>query len=154
MYVRICGLFVVLTLAAAGVAAAQETTGTISGRIVDPQGLAVPGATVTLTGSQGTRTVVTGTEGRFSAPFLTPGTYTVRAELSGFRPVEQRNVNVSLGQTLDLDLQLAVGGLAETVQVEAAAPIIDTRSATVGTVLGSGHAFRLRAGSAGEDGRV
>ena len=59
MHARITALFLALTLGVAGLAAAQETTGTISGRIVDPQGLAVPGATVTITGPQGMKTVVT-----------------------------------------------------------------------------------------------
>jgi hypothetical protein len=137
LHARLSGLFVAVALAVSGLAAAQETSGNISGRILDPQGLAVPGATVTLTGPQGARTVVTDTEGRFTQPFLTPGTYTVRAELSGFRPVEQRNILVSLGQTVDLSLQMQVGGLTEVVEVEAAAPIVDTRSTTTGAVLNS-----------------
>ena len=72
---------------------AQETTGAIKGRIVDAQGLAVPGANVTVTGPQGAKTVVTDAEGRFSVPFLTPGAYVVRAELPGFKAVEQKNVD-------------------------------------------------------------
>ena len=70
-----------------GVAAAQETTGTLSGRLVDAQGLALPGATVTVTGPQGARSVVTDEQGRFQSPFLTPGVYDVRAELQGFKAV-------------------------------------------------------------------
>jgi hypothetical protein len=57
---------------------AQETTGTLQGRIVDTQGLAVPGATVTALGPQGTKTTVSTEEGRFSIPFLVPGSYVVR----------------------------------------------------------------------------
>src|SRR5688572_15786308 len=137
MQARISAFLVVLSVALAGLATAQETTGTISGRIVDPQGLAVPGATVTVTGAQGARTVVTDADGRFIAPFLTPGLYSVRAELSGFRPVEQQNITLSLGQTVDLSLQMAVGTLTETVQVQAAAPVIDTQSTTTGAILNS-----------------
>src|SRR3954452_4576425 len=83
-------------------ALAQETTGSVRGRIVDAQGLAVPGVTVTATGPQGVKTTVSDTDGRFSIPFLTPGVYTVRAELTGFKAVEQQNVTVSLGQAVDL----------------------------------------------------
>src|SRR6185436_6323113 len=116
---------------------AQETTGTIKGRIVDAQGLAVPGATVTVTGTQGAKNTVTDGEGRFTLPFLTPGAYAVRAELQGFKAVEQKAVGVSLGQTVDLSLKMDVGGLAETVQVTASTPVVDTATTTSGAVLSS-----------------
>ena len=94
-----------LVLATVGVATAQETTsGSIAGLIVDAQGAAVPGATVTLRSTQGTKTLVTDSTGRFFAPFLTPGTYAVKVELTGFSPVEQKNIDVRLGQRLELDL--------------------------------------------------
>jgi outer membrane receptor for Fe3+-dicitrate len=114
---------------------AQGTTGAIAGRIADAQGLAVPGVTVTVTGPQGAKTVVTDAEGRFSVPFLTPGAYVVRAELAGFKAVEQPNVTVSLGQNVDLSLKMEVGGLTETVQVTGASPIVDTTSTTTGAIL-------------------
>ena len=79
-----------ILLISASTAMAQETTGTIKGRISDPQGLAIPGATVTVTGPQGSKNAVTDAEGRFSIPFLTPGSYSVRAELQGFKAVEQK----------------------------------------------------------------
>src|SRR3954471_14999573 len=118
-------------------ASAQETTGAIRGRIVDAQGLAVPGATVTATGPQGVKTAVTDSEGRFSLPFLTPGVFTVRGELQGFKAVEQKNVTVSLGQSVDLSIRMEVGGLAETVQVTGSSPIINASSTTTGAVLSS-----------------
>ena len=65
---------------------------------MDPQGLGVPGVTVTATGPQGAKTTVSDGDGRFTIPFLTPGTYAVRAELQGFKTVEQKDVTVSLGQ--------------------------------------------------------
>jgi hypothetical protein len=124
-------------LVSAHPAMAQETTGTIKGRIVDAQGLAVPGATITVTGTQGAKTTVTDGEGRFTIPFLTPGTYVVRGSLEGFKSVEQPGIAVSLGQTVDLPLKMDVGGLAETVQVTASTPIVNTASTTSGAVLSS-----------------
>ena len=53
----------------------------------------------------------------FRMPFLTPGIYDVRAELQGFKAVEQQAVTVSLGQTTTVNMQLEVGGLTEVVQV-------------------------------------
>jgi hypothetical protein len=147
MHVRAsAALLLTLTLAVSGVAAAQETTGTITGRIADAQGLAVPGATVTITGPQGARTFVTDAEGQYHAPFLTPGVYTVRAELQGFKAVEQRNVTVSLGQTANVPLRMEVGGLTETVEVTASSPVIDTRSTTVGAVISSDMLSRVPIG--------
>ena len=135
MHARISALVVAFVLALTGLAAAQSTTGTLTGRIVDSQGLAVPGATVTITGPQGARSEVTDSTGRFQVPFLSPGTYSVRAELQGFKAVEQKDIAVRLGQTTDLPLKMEVGGLTETVQVTGAAPNIDTQTTTIGANL-------------------
>ncbi|MDO8630349.1 MAG: TonB-dependent receptor, partial [Phycisphaerales bacterium] len=95
----------------------------------------MPGVTVTVTGTQGARTTVTDGEGGFNLPFLTPGDYTVRAELSGFKASEQRDVTVRLAQTVDLDVKMEVGGLTETVEVTGAAPTVDTKTTTIGAVI-------------------
>jgi outer membrane receptor protein involved in Fe transport len=118
-------------------ASAQETTGTLTGKLTDTQGLAVPGATVTVTGPQGARSFTTDTDGRFNAPFLTPGTYSVRAELSGFKAVDITGVSVQLGQTTDVGIKMEVGGLTETVTVTASQVVIDASSTTTGSVLSS-----------------
>ena len=123
-----------LTLLSAPVAA-QETTGQITGRIVDPQGLGIPGAIVTVSGPQGIKTSASGVDGRFTVPFLTPGTYSVRAQLQGFRSVEQKDVTVSLGQAADVSLKMQVGGVTETVQVTGAVSVVNTATTTIGAVL-------------------
>ena len=146
MYARISALLLTFVLALAGLAAAQETTGTLSGRIVDAQGLAVPGATINVTGPQGARSVVTDGAGRFSVPFLIPGIYAVRAELQGFKAVEQKDIVVRLEQTADLNLKMEVGGLTETVQVIGGAPVVDTQTTTAGANLDSAMLARLPVG--------
>src|SRR5262245_42215198 len=103
MYARISAFLVALALAVTGVAAAQDTTGSIGGQVVDAQGLPVPGATVTVTGPQGARTLVTDAEGRYVAPFLTPGQYAVRVELQGFKASEQKDIGVSLSQRREIN---------------------------------------------------
>jgi hypothetical protein len=102
-----------LAIAGASSALAQEaTTGTITGQVVDAQGLAIPGATVTVTSPQGRKTFVTDAEGRFHAPFLTPGRHALRIELEGFRPVTIERVDVSLGERVVLpNIMLRVGGV-------------------------------------------
>jgi hypothetical protein len=146
MYARMSAFLVALALAVTGVAIAQETTGSLAGQVVDPQGLAVPGATVTVTGPQGARTFVTDAEGRWVAPFLTPGSYTVRVELQGFKASEQQNIVVALASRREVNLRLETGGLTETVQVTGSAPVIDVRSTTVGGVLDSEQLNRLPVG--------
>ncbi|MGE3273643.1 MAG: TonB-dependent receptor [Vicinamibacterales bacterium] len=135
MRTRMSAICMALVFALATVASAQETTGSLSGKLTDSQGLAVPGVTITVTGDQGTKTFVSDSEGRFRAPLLVPGTYTVRAELQGFKAVELSSVNVSLGQNTDLAIAMEVGGLTETVQVTGAAAVVDTQSTTTGAVL-------------------
>ena len=135
MRTGIVGLALAFLAASATGVLAQETTGTITGRVIDPQGLVVPGATITVSGPQGPSVVVSDSSGRFTAPFLTPGTYTVRAELQGFRPHELKNVEVRLAQTVDMDLALTVDALTDTVVVVQTVPVIDTTSTTAGVNL-------------------
>ncbi|HET7220644.1 MAG TPA: carboxypeptidase-like regulatory domain-containing protein, partial [Vicinamibacterales bacterium] len=98
-------------------AAAQETTGAIAGRIVDQHGLALPGVTVTTTGSQGAKTVATDVDGRYAIPFLTPGAYAVHAELQGFMSIDRAEVQVRVGATVQLTFTMQIGGVAETIDV-------------------------------------
>ncbi|HEY3162464.1 MAG TPA: TonB-dependent receptor [Vicinamibacterales bacterium] len=146
MHARISALLLAFVLALTGLAYAQGTTGTISGRIVDPQGLAVPGVTITVTGAQGAKTAVTDGSGRFSVPFLTPGTYAIKAELQGFKSIEQKDIVVRLEQTVDLPLTMQVGGLTETVEVTGASPVVDTQTTTAGANLDSAMLSRLPVG--------
>ena len=132
--------------AVSGLAFGQETTGTINGRVIDAQGLAVPGATVTITGPQGTKRVTTDGEGRFNAPFLTPGNYDVHAELSGFKAVEQKGVTVSLGQSVDLSLKMEVGGVSETVQVVGVSDVVNVGATTTGATISSDLLQRVPVG--------
>src|SRR5262249_9080503 len=118
-------------------AAAQETTGTLRGIVSDPQGLSIPGVTVTVSGPQGVKTTTTDGGGRFTIPFLTPADYDVRAEIQGFKAFERAGVTVALGQSVDVPIKLEVGGVAETVNIAATAPEIDTRSTAVGATISS-----------------
>jgi outer membrane receptor protein involved in Fe transport len=143
---RRLAIFFALIVASAALARGQETTGTINGRVTDTQALPVPGVTVTITGVQGTKQVVTDSEGRFSVPFLTPGRYDVRAELSGFKAVEQKGVTVALGQALDLPLKLEVGGVTETVQVVGTRDVINVNTTTIGATITSDLLERVPVG--------
>jgi hypothetical protein len=137
-----------LLLASFGIASAQESTsGSITGEVTDAQGAPVPGATVTVTSGQGSKTTVTDAEGRFFMPYLTPGMYSVKVELTGFTPIHQKDINVRLGQRVTLTgLSLKVGGLEEVVEVVGAAPVVDVTSTTAGGTLDSEQMKHLPVG--------
>jgi len=126
---------VVLSLTTA--AAAQEFRATVTGRVTDPNGLVVPGATVTArnaeTGELATAT--TTTDGIYTIPFLRPGVYTVSAELAGFRKVSQASVKLEVGQTSSVNFQLQLGELNEQVSVVAESPILEAAKADRGLVI-------------------
>jgi hypothetical protein len=137
-----------LGLAGAVTATAQQaTTGSLAGAVVDAQEVPVPGASVVAASREGEKSATTDATGRFFLPFLTPGRYTLTVELSGFAPVRLADVDVRLGQRVDLPaIVLRVGTLTEAVSVVAATPVIDTTSTTVGGVLDSDSLKRLPVG--------
>jgi hypothetical protein len=131
---------VMLALAALGVAStvqAQQTTGNITGRILDDQGAAVPGVTVTAvsTDTGFVRTGVTDGEGIYRLTALPVGAYDLTAELQGFSKVENKAIVVNVGATVTLDMALKVAGLAEAVEVRGETPLIESTSSSVGGVV-------------------
>ena len=118
-------------------AAAQQTTGNIQGRITDAQKAAVPGVTVTAknpaTGF--TRSEVTDSEGVFRLNALPVGSYDLHAELAGFSAYDRKGFVVNLGESLDVNIDLKVAGVAESVNVTAESPLVSTNSSSVGGVV-------------------
>lgn len=112
---------IVASATIAGTAFSQGVqTGTLAGQVTDQDRLALPGATVTVTSPtlQGSRSEVTDDTGHYTIRGLPPGPYTVRIELPGMTPVEQR-IDVPLGQLVEVNAQLKLAGVAETVTVTA-----------------------------------
>jgi outer membrane receptor protein involved in Fe transport len=133
---KLCAAVVALMLVAVP-AAAQQTTGTIAGRVVDEQGAALPGATVTARHTQTgfARTVETDGEGLYRIAALPVGTYDLAIELSGFGKVDRQAIVLNVGQTLSIDIELKVAGLAESVTVTGESPLIEATSSSVGGVV-------------------
>jgi hypothetical protein len=132
-----------LLLALAFPAVAQTPTGSIHGTVFDQQGRALPGASVTLTGKTGGRTVVTGGVGAYRFVALDPGRYAVQAELSGFNPKRQEGLQIGIGTQLEVDLVLGLGGVEETVEVVAEAPVVDVESSKTDNSLSQEMLFNL-----------
>ena len=108
---RLLRLCLVVTIAAgmSRAASAQIAGASLTGRVVDTIGTAVPGAVVTVseTGTNRSRTAVTGADGGYPVPSLTPGVYRVRVELTSFRTLTRDGIRLSTGEAVRLDLQLA-----------------------------------------------
>ena len=116
---------------------AQIGAGALAVAVVDQAGAAVPGASLTAT-SMGTgmsRKAMTGGEGGFTFRGLAPGLYQVRVELSGFRPITQEGIRLATGETVRVDIQLNLGGVAEAITVTADAPLLRTETASLGQVV-------------------
>ena len=133
-------LAVVFALALPTSVAAQGTpTGTISGYIVDPAGLAVPGARVAVesenTGAM--RDVFSNHQGLYSVPALLPGPYNITVEASGFKTLHENRIVLEAEQTARLDFNLTIGSTSETITVEGSAPLLNTSDASVSTLIGN-----------------
>ena len=112
----------------------QGAVAEVNGNVTDQTGSVLPGATVTITEeSTGlVRTVVSNETGRFVIPAVTPGRYTVRAELSGFQTQTRTGVAVLVGQAVTFNMVLPVGGLTDVVTVTGEAPIIEGTQTQIG----------------------
>ena len=118
-------------------ALAQQTTGSVIGRVSDEQRAAVPGATVTATQAATgfERTSVTDSEGLYRLNALPVGRYDLVVELSGFTRVEPKGIIVNVSQVTDLDVTVRVASVAETVTVTAPSPLLSTSSSGIGQVV-------------------
>lgn len=118
-------------------ATAQVERATITGVITDSSGAAVPGASVLVT-QESTNAAIkltTDSAGVYRAGNLTPGSYSIETEKQGFAKSVNRHFVVQVGQTARLDIHLALGSVAQTVEVTAAAPILEADSAVVSQVI-------------------
>jgi hypothetical protein len=118
---------------------AQEVTATISGLVTDPSGASIAGAKVTAKDTaRGTEwPTTTNGDGFYNLTRLPIGTYDVTVENAGFQKEAQSGVQLQLNQTARLDFQLKVGNVSDTVEVTAAAPLLQTESTQLGTVIDS-----------------
>jgi hypothetical protein len=133
----------------------QEFRGSLRGSIADTTGAVLPGVTVVVTNieTKVLQTSVSDADGRFTILYLNPGTYSVAAELSGFKKYLLKETRVGIGDSARLDIVLQPGGVEETVQVVAETSLLNTVSGISGTTvdakqiaelpLGDGTAYML-----------
>ena len=119
-------------------AAWAQQNGGIAGVVRDGGGLAMPGVTVEASSPaliEKVRVVTTDGEGRYNVIDLRPGTYSVTFSLPGFSTVRREGIELSAGFTAPLNINLAVGAIAETITVTGASPVVDTQSVRQQEVL-------------------
>jgi hypothetical protein len=140
----ISGLLVALVCAVAFAQGSQ--TGGITGVVTDPQGAVVPGATVDIVNEKtdkAERRASTNADGGYSATLLPPGTYRVEVTAKNFKKTVVTGVEVRITETARQDVALTVGGVSETVEVQAEATLINPSSAVMGTAITSETMERL-----------
>jgi hypothetical protein len=109
----------------------QEYRGSLSGRVLDPSGAAVPGAHLTLTNIATNVRLTTDTngEGHYTLPYLQPATYSLRAEHEGFKACQRSPIEIRIDVAVTVDARLELGSSAETVNVQSETPLLDIRPA-------------------------
>ncbi len=133
-------------------AAWAQQNGGIAGVVRDTGGLAMPGVTVEAASPaliEKVRVVTTDGEGRYNVIDLRPGTYTVTFSLPGFSTVRREGIELSAGFTAPLNINLAVGAIAETITVTGASPVVDTQSVRQQEVLSQRMLELLPSGNIG-----
>jgi hypothetical protein len=126
----LAGMFMPASLSA-------QMASTISGYVTDPSGAAVPDASVTaiMLEQTFTRNVKSNGEGFYEILAMPSGTYRVEAEKAGFQHLIRSDITLTVSQNLRLDLGLQIGRAAESVNVSGAAPLVDSRSATLSALV-------------------
>jgi carboxypeptidase family protein/TonB-dependent receptor-like protein len=128
-----------IVLICSGAAHAQAVTGTLLGNITDQGGLAMPGASVTITETSTniSFTATTNEAGLYTFPSLKDGTYRVVAELAGFKKVIRDGIIVSVNTTQRVDLRMEVGALEESITVVGQSPVLQTDRTDTGRIIES-----------------
>jgi len=134
---RVVTIALLLGPAATVSAQSQAMNGSIEGTVKDSSGAALPGVTVTVTNTDtgAQRTVVSNDEGVYRAPLLPLGSYTVTAELQGFKKFEQKGVPLSAGQTAVINVTLGVGTISESVIVTGESPVAQPGKIDLGRTI-------------------
>lgn len=116
---------------------AQDFRGSISGRVTESSGAAVPNTIITIvnTATNASTTATAGESGEYKILYLTPGIYNVSIEAKGFKKSQQSGLEVRIGDKLELNFQLEVGAVTDTVTVTSDAPLLETTNASAGQVI-------------------
>ena len=115
----------------------QETRSVIYGRVTDPQSAAMAGVSVVVvnTDTNTSSSLTTNETGYYEANFLLPGNYRVSAEIAGFKKSLRSGISLAVSTRVEINVQMELGAIAETVSVTAEAPLLDTSSISSGRIM-------------------
>src|SRR5438309_2002395 len=132
---RVCGA-VLLTLLTFVFASGQEFRGSITGKVTDPNGAVVAGATVTVTntGTNAESTAITNAEGSYDFPVLLPGKYKLLVIKDGFKVEVREQIEIRVADKLTIDVQLQTGSVNETVTIVSNA-VLEQGTVSTGAVI-------------------
>jgi Carboxypeptidase regulatory-like domain/TonB dependent receptor len=138
-------LILSLGLICSTLVSAQSTGGRILGRVADSTGAVLAGVKVTITNEATgvSNDTLTSDGGDYAFPQVAVGTYRVEFDLTGFKKNLQRGVNVDLNQVVTLNSVLQIGATKETVEVTSDAPLVDTTSTQLGSIMDSKQVSNL-----------
>ncbi len=128
---------VTLACCVAAPLAAQESRGTIFGRVTDPQGAVVPSVEILIVNvdTNAAKKTASNESGYYEMPLLDPGNYSVTVEKVGFRKFVRTGIELNVNSRAGIDIALQIGSLSEVVEVVAQAPLLETSSASAGRVV-------------------
>ena len=129
MRVRAIVLALVAVFAVSGFASAQSQVGEIFGKVTDQSGASLPGVTVTLAAPTmlQPQTAVTSETGTYQFPRIEIGVYNVKFEMTGFKTVVNEGIRVTVGFSAQINGQLSISTVQETITVTGESPIVDTK---------------------------
>jgi hypothetical protein len=118
---------------------AQESRGTILGRVTDASGAVIANAKIQIVNEATNVAIpaVSNEQGNYSAPFLIPGTYKVTASAAGFKGFIRGGVELRVDDRLEINIAMEVGGVTETMTVTEETPLLETTNASLGQVIDS-----------------
>ena len=124
---------------------AQNNTGIISGRVTDASGAVVPNAQITVTQTETNVDAISATnaDGLFRVPSLINGPYKVTIITSGFKKQVIEGLTLRIGENLNVEAKLEVGGVSESIQVTSAIPLLDTQTSSTGQVMEGSYFYKL-----------
>ncbi len=130
----ICGLVLAMTTCSLR---AQETRATLTGRVTDSSGSAMPNVVVEATNvaTNTTASCTTNEQGDYVIPYILPGTYNLRARATGFKTFVRQSIDIHIGDQIQIDIPMEIGQQSQRVTVTATTPLLQTASSSVGQVI-------------------
>ena len=145
MRTAVLAVLTALTFTMAAIPAAAQTQTRLTGTVYDDTGSVIPGARITIlnVNTGVSQEAETNPSGSYNFPFVSAGQYELICEFEGFKTYSQSGIVLETGTVRGVDIQMQLGDVTETIEVEAAAPLLETESSTVGQFIERDTVFNM-----------